>query len=348
VMLMHADSLDYKHQCVGYATSQNIEGPYEFKGPILYNGQSIRKWDMGSFQDDDGSGYLIIHSGLLYKLSDDYKSITEEVVDNKWHGSESPAIFKKDGIYFWLASDLTSWERNDNFYYTATSLKGPWTAHGNFAPAGTLTWNSQTSFVLPITGSKETTYLFMGDRWSYPYHATSATYVWQPLMVSGTKLSIPQYQEAWKINTTTGKSLPLSIEGKTIKHADKTIAYTGKWQQVATDTLASGRSDIAGDSFSVKFNGTQAGFYGILGTDCGYARVVVTDANGKEVASGLVDMYSKYRHKALMYLSPVLKNGAYTLTVSVMGFHGSWTDKKKVIYGSTGNYIAVNSIIINK
>ncbi|MBC7721804.1 MAG: hypothetical protein H7068_07235 [Pedobacter sp.] len=53
--------------------------------------------------------------------------------------SESPAIFKKHSIYFWLASSRTSWERNDNFYFTATSLKGPWKSKGHFAPEGTLT-----------------------------------------------------------------------------------------------------------------------------------------------------------------------------------------------------------------
>jgi len=348
IMLMHADTLTYKDQFVGYATSKKITGPYEFKGPLLFNGKPIRKWDMGSFQDDDGSGYLIIHSGLLYKLSDDYKSIAEEVTDNKWNGSESPTIFKKDGVYFWLASDLTSWERNDNFYYTATSLKGPWTAGGNFAPKGTLTWNSQCSFVLPVTGTKGTTYMYMGDRWSYPYQASAATYVWQPMEVSGTTLSIPEYKEAWQVNTKTGVSLPLEIKGKTINAADKkAINYTGAWNNLEGEFPAA-RSDKKGDSFSVQFTGTQIGFYGIAGTEGGYADVTVTDSRGNTVAAGIVDTYSKYAVRSLLFLTPVLKKGAYKLTVTVRGHHGTWSDKRKNNYGSTANYVSLHSIIVKE
>mgnify|MGYP007085008273 CR=1 FL=1 len=39
----------------------------------------------------------------------------------------------------------------------------------------------------------------MGDRWSYPHQASAATYVWMPLQVDGTKISIPEYWQAWDI-----------------------------------------------------------------------------------------------------------------------------------------------------
>lgn len=347
IMLMHVDTLTYKDQFTGYATAKKITGPYEFKGPILFNGKPIRKWDMGTFQDDDGPAYLIIHSGLLYKLSDDYKSITEEVVDNKWNGSESPTIFKKDGIYFWLASDLTSWERNDNFYYTASSLKGPWAYGGNFAPKGTLTWNSQSTFVLPVTGTEETTFMYMGDRWSYPYQASAATYVWQPLKVSGITLSIPEYQEVWQIDTNTGKTLALPIKGKVINPADKAVTYKGVWKATEGEP-ASLASNIKGDSFSVKFTGTQIGFYGISNPVGGYADVVVTNSKGKTVASAIVDAYSKYEVKSLLFLTPVLKKGSYTLTVTVRGHHSKWSDKRKSNYGSTDDYVSLQSIVVKE
>lgn len=80
------------------------------------------------------------------------------------HG-ESPAMFKKDGTYFFLFSNLTSWEKNDNFYFTAPSVKGPWTRQGLFAPEGSLTYNSQTTFVFPLKCGEDTIPMFMGDRW---------------------------------------------------------------------------------------------------------------------------------------------------------------------------------------
>lgn len=328
VMFMHSDDLGYKDQAVGYATSKKITGPYTFHGPLLFNGKPIRKWDMGTFQDKDGSGYVLIHGGEIYKLSDDYRSVAEQVNKNMTSGFESPTIFKKDSLYYFLGSHLTSWERNDNYYYTATSLRGPWTARGLFAPEGTLTWNSQTTFVLPIEGSEVTTYMFMGDRWSFPKQASSATYVWQPLVVSGTSISLPEFQQAWTVDLSTGKSALVTIEGKNI--------------------LSSGeqRTDVKDSSFSFKFTGTQAAWYAVSAPDCGYAKVVITNNKGKAVSSAIVDMYCKYPVSSLKYLSPILPENDYTLTVTAMGERGNWSDKSKKQYGSTGNFISIDKIVI--
>lgn len=92
IMYMHTDDLKYKDQAVGYATSKTIDGVYIFQGAILFNGEPIKKWDMGTFQDTDGTGYIITHSGNLYKLSHDYKSVTEQVVKNMTGQCESPVI----------------------------------------------------------------------------------------------------------------------------------------------------------------------------------------------------------------------------------------------------------------
>lgn len=261
VMYMHVDTLGYIDQFVGYATAKNIMGPYTFKGPLLFDGKPIKKWDMGTFRDHDGSGYVLIHGGEIYKLSDDYKSVLEQVNKSMTSGFESPAIVRKDSMYYLLGSDLTSWERNDNYYFTATSLKGPWTKRGLFVPEGSLTWNSQTTFVLPIEGSKNTTYLFMGDRWSFPKQTSAATYVWQPLTISGTSISIPKYLEAWQINMSTGETILATVGKKAIGNTDKQfISYSGKWQN---DTLSVRSSDEKDASFTIKFKGTQIGFYGL-------------------------------------------------------------------------------------
>jgi hypothetical protein len=214
IMYMHADDLNYKDQYIGYATSKTITGTYTFRGALLFDGKPVKKWDMGVFQDADGSGYVITHSGNLYRLSDDYKSITEQVVKSMTGQCEAPTIFKKDSIYYWLGSNLSSWERNDNYYFTATSLKGPWTERGLFAPKGTLTWNSQSTYILPISGIQDTTFMYMGDRWSFPRQNSAATYVWQPLVVSGYSLSMPDFKPSWQVNTQTGKWTAITIAKK--------------------------------------------------------------------------------------------------------------------------------------
>lgn len=348
VMFMHTDDLSYKDQCVGYATSKTITGPYIFQGPVLFEGKAVRKWDMGTYQDNDGSGYILFHSGDIYRLSADYHSITELVIKNLAPECESPAVFKKGNLYYWLGSHRTSWERNDNFYYTATSLKGAWTARGSFAPPGTLTWNSQTTFVLPVEGRKDTTYVFMGDRWSYPLQASSATYVWQPLTVSGSSVSIPKFLEGWDVDMQNETASQMLINGKTTLSTNKkAISYKGNWTHQSSDTLNTSSSDKKGDSFSAKFNGRQIGFYSFAGPNGGYAQVILTNTTGKVILTTIVDLYSNYSTSTLKFLSPILQKGNYTLTVSVMAEHSKWADKRKNDYGSKGNYVYLNKIIIN-
>lgn len=351
VMYMHTDDLKYKDQCVGYATSKTIDGVYTFQGAILFNGEPIKKWDMGTFQDTDGSGYIITHSGNLYKLSDDYKSVTEQVVKDMTAQCEAPVIFKKDNIYFWLGSGLTSWERNDNYYFTATSLKGPWKSQGNFAPKNSLTWNSQTTFVLPIAGSKDTTYLFMGDRWAFPHQKSAATYVWQPLIVKKDSIFLPDYKENWQINLKTGEWSTLKLKEKTILSSDtKTIKYSDNWkkQTPSKDSFSDSSSDVKGASFSVNFKGSQIGVYGVARPNGGYAQAEIQDNNGITIHSNLIEMYCKYTESSLKYLSPILKKGNYKLIVTVLGKHGNWYKKDGTGFGSTGDFVSVDKIIIKK
>jgi len=348
IMFMHADSITYKNQFVGFATSKKITGPYKFKGPILFNGKPIKKWDMGVYQDTDGSGYILTHGGEIYKLSDDYKSVVEQVNPNMTSGFESPTMLKKDGLYYFIGSQLTSWERNDNYYYTSNSIKGPWISRGIIAPEGSLTWNSQSTFVLPIAGTKNTTYMFMGDRWSFPKQASSATYVWQPLTISGTSLSIPTYQEAWQMNIGTGIATEIKTADKIIENTDILIQYAGNWKHQNNGDSGSESKSVEKDaSFSIQFTGQQIALYSYVGTENGYAKIVLYDKNGKVILTTLIDMYSKSILSTPVFRSPLLKKDDYNLTVHVTGERPNWSDKRKSIYGSTGNFVSLDKIIIN-
>lgn len=349
VMYMHVDTLGYTDQFLGYATSKSVTGPYVFHGALLFEGKPIKKWDMGTFQDKDGSGYVLIHGGNIYKLSDDYKSIIEHVNQPLASGFESPTLFRKDSIYYFLGSHLTSWERNDNDYYTSTSLKGPWTFRGNFAPKGSLTWNSQCTFVLQIKGSEDSTYMYMGDRWSFPKQNSSATYVWQPLTISGVQLFIPEYQQAWQVSTSTGKSNPVAIGKRTIRNTDKkNVRYNGAWAHtVVNDTLSVSSSNQKGASFSISFKGRQIGLQCLSEQRNGYSRIVLQDKKGRILSTSVVDMYSKEPGSTLKFLSPMMVKGKYTLTVFVTDERPNWSDKKRSQYGSIDYYVSFDKAFIN-
>ena len=335
VMFMHADDMGYKDPYIGYATCKTINGEYQLQGPLLYQGKPVQRWDMGTFQDTDGKGYLLIHHGPIYRLSDDYQSIEMEVAHVKGSG-ESPAMFKKDGIYYMLYSNLTSWEKNDNFYFTAPKIEGPWTKQGLFCPEGTLTYNSQSTFVFPLKRGNDTIPMFMGDRWSYPHQASAATYVWMPMQVNGTKLSIPEYWQCWDFNTLK----PVDILRKGKRVSMKNIKPAVGW----TENRGCFVSNAKGSVLAVPFRGTHVAVVGKSDCHSGYARVSVLNAKKDTVYSSLVDFYSKYSEKAIRIMTPEMEKGNYTLLVEVTGIKPVWTDKSKTIYGSDNTFVTVDDI----
>lgn len=335
VMFMHADDMGYKDPYIGYATCKTINGEYQLQGPLLYQGKPVQRWDMGTFQDTDGKGYLLIHHGPIYRLSDDYQSIEMEVAHVKGSG-ESPAMFKKDGIYYMLYSNLTSWEKNDNFYFTAPQIEGPWTKQGLFCPEGTLTYNSQSTFVFPLKRGNDTIPMFMGDRWSYPHQASAATYVWMPMQVNGTKLSIPEYWQCWDFNTLK----PVDILRKGKRVSMKNIKPAVGW----TENRGCFVSNAKGSVLAVPFRGTHVAVVGKSDCHSGYARVSVLNAKKDTVYSSLVDFYSKYSEKAIRIMTPEMEKGNYTLLVEVTGIKPVWTDKSKTIYGSDNTFVTIDDI----
>ena len=331
VMLMHTDNMQYKDPCTCYATSKTITGPYEFQGPILYKGKPVTKWDIGSFMDDDGRGYLLVHHGMIYRLAEDFHSLDSCLMSGVKGAGESPAMMKKDGIYYWMSSHTTSWERNDNMYWTATSLGGPWTYRGEFCPVGSLTWNSQCSFLLSIDGQ----WIYMGDRWSFPRQHQAATYVWLPIEAKDSVLSIPEYMESWDVATGKPVSLPLKTmaEGRTLSNPGD--SFTVKF--IAQNSKLNAQSS--------KLEGTRIGLKGRTDENSGYAEITILNNKQQVVFETSVDFYSKTPATGLRWLSPVLPQGEYTLLVRCSEMKPNWTDKKRIIYGSKGHKVEVSEVV---
>ncbi|CCF42923.1 galactan 1,3-beta-galactosidase [Colletotrichum higginsianum] len=186
VMYLHIDSSNYGEAKIGVATSDSVCGRYTYLGSWRPLGFESR--DIGLFQDDDGAAYLLTEdrpNGLrIDALTSDYLNVTRNVY--LWGEKiESPAILKKNGYYFMFGSKLTGWDPNDNVYSYATSLSGPWSAWKTFAPAGSKTFTSQTTYILPLGD----TAIYMGDRW-VSTNLMRSTYVWLPLTISGTTVTL--------------------------------------------------------------------------------------------------------------------------------------------------------------
>jgi hypothetical protein len=157
---------------------------------------------------DGSTGYFMSEDRTnkklqIYRLSSDFLSIA--ALANTVDQHEAPAMAKIGGTYYLFGSHLTGWATNDNQYTTATSITGTWSSWRSFAPSGTNTCNSQTTSILPVSGSSGTSYVFLGDRWNSGNLADSR-YIWEPLTISGTNVSMT-CQSSWTIDTATGTTV---------------------------------------------------------------------------------------------------------------------------------------------
>jgi len=205
VMYMHLDDAHYKYAHVGVAESASITGPFHFVSSFRPLGLESR--DIGQFVDDDGQAYLIFESrpsGGFYvaRLSPDRLSVEKPAVVFLHAPLEGGALVHSHGLYYALGSHMSGWAPNPNVYATAPKLSGPWTSFRKIAPASPNTYGSQSTFLLKVTGTKETTVIFMGDIWK-PKALWDSRYLWMPLnMKSGGMLLPPPHP--WTINSKTG------------------------------------------------------------------------------------------------------------------------------------------------
>ena len=224
MLYAHAASVDYQtDKEIVYATSTLVNGQYAYRGPLKNaGGQIAAHSDMSAYADDSGA-YVLTESGHVYTLADDCHSwISDKVfsaINGDSGGAESPAVFKAGGTYYWIGSYKTGWRANNNFYSTAPAITGPWTYQGFVAPvtdtgnnlSDERTWLSQSTWVQPVVGCEGTVYVYWGDHWDGNLDTTApgkhnalATYVFQPLVFDGPKISMPVYLASWTLDVGAG------------------------------------------------------------------------------------------------------------------------------------------------
>ncbi len=205
VMYIHLDDGHYKAAEVAVAVSDKPDRGFHIIKHFRPFGMESR--DIGQFIDDDGTAYLIyesrpIHGFVIAKLSDDYLSLDKKVCVVK-EPLEGGAIVHYKGLYYMIGSHLTGWSPNPNLYATAKSLSGPWSSYKNVAPPETNTYHSQSTMMLKVEGTKDTTVIFMGDQWE-PKTQWDSRYLWMPLEIGKGKLWLLKPQP-WNINVKTGE-----------------------------------------------------------------------------------------------------------------------------------------------
>jgi hypothetical protein len=211
VLFAHAASEDYQtDKEVIYATSPTVNGKYAYKGPLKNASGALAVHSDMTAISDGNAAFVITESAHVYTLAADCHSFVSDksypAANGDSGGLEAPTMFKAGSTYYWIGSYKTGWRANNNFYSTAPAVTGPWTFQGYIAPvtdpdnniSDQRTWLSQTTWVLPVTGCKGTTYVYWGDHWDGTAstaapgkHNNLATFVFQPLVFEGIKISMP-------------------------------------------------------------------------------------------------------------------------------------------------------------
>ncbi|KAE8446598.1 hypothetical protein EG329_011791 [Mollisiaceae sp. DMI_Dod_QoI] len=206
--------------------------------------------DTGMFQDTDGSWYILTsadHNTVqINKINSDgsigakaSQLSTESDIDSTaackltnfpaGGAYEAPGILKVDDVYFLIVSGKTGWRSNTNKMFYSASITGSWTGPFDIAPEAEKTYDSQNTFEFTIRGSKQTTYMYMGDSWDSK-GGPSSNYIWLPMVVNTSAKTVSlDYHAMWKVDVNTG-----------------VISYpTTKKRYEAEDAILTGRAAVS-------------------------------------------------------------------------------------------------------
>ena len=204
VVWCHWESHNYGASEAACFVADSVQGPYR----KVWSGRplGIKSRDCNVFTDDDGTAWFIStteenqHLGL-FRLSDDLLSVTDHTQLFPGKSREAPAIVRVDGRYFMLSSACTGWRPNQCKISHSDSLTSGWTPLENIGDA--VAFRTQAAAVLTIKGTKQTAYLYVGDRWMDPDLPNSKIIIF-PITFEGTECRF-HYCERFRLNLVTGE-----------------------------------------------------------------------------------------------------------------------------------------------
>lgn len=204
VVWCHYESRNYAASEAACFESERVDGPYT----LVWSGRpmGIKSRDCNVFQDTDGTTYFIStteenqHLGL-FRLSDDYHSAVEHTQLFPGQKREAPAIVRIGQRYFMFSSACSGWAPNQCKVSYSDDLRTGWSPLKNIGDE--TAFRTQVAAILEVKGTKQTTYLYVGDRWMDPTLPESKTIIF-PITFDGTECQF-HYCDQFDINFKTGE-----------------------------------------------------------------------------------------------------------------------------------------------
>lgn len=191
---------------INVTDEDKVPGENNFLHRDFADGQMSR--DMTLFVDDDGSAYHITSSednstAHISLLSDDYlkpSGTYARAFPKRW--MEAHAICKRDGKYWFIASDCTGWAPNAARSAVADNIMGPWTELENpciginsaIGLGQEKTFGGQSTFILKVM-DKDDCYIAMFDEWR-PGNAIDGRYYWLPMKFNDGAFTV-EWRDEW-------------------------------------------------------------------------------------------------------------------------------------------------------
>lgn len=204
VLWCHWESRNYAASEAACFQSDSINGTYQ----LVWSGRpmDIKSRDCNVFVDDDGTAYFIStteeNTNLgLFQLSDDYLTPISHTPLFEGDQREAPAIVRVGDTYFMFNSACSGWKPNQCKMSFTKDLTRDWVPLRNIGDS--VAYRTQAAAILTISGTKQTTYLYVGDRWMDPDLPSSKTIIF-PITFNGTTCEF-HYLDHFEINFKTGE-----------------------------------------------------------------------------------------------------------------------------------------------
>lgn len=168
--------------------------------------------DQTTFQDDDGKAYVIAsnvkgrsHLYVAPLRDSDFLALdsAKEIASGK--GREGNCMFKYNGRYYFCSSDLHGWNASPTHVISAANIFGPYGKEFLLAKSELdFSHVTQTGFFFSVNGTRQTTVIFAGDRWS-DFGGNGIGYnQWVPLSFDKDQ-PIFNSMSQWEIDAKTGE-----------------------------------------------------------------------------------------------------------------------------------------------
>ncbi|USE38852.1 family 43 glycosylhydrolase [Endozoicomonas sp. SCSIO W0465] len=173
----------------GVASSHTPCGDYNVESVFFPTADRVAHYagDNALYADENGKGYYVLSSigelkdgemGTLaegkimrrlkiFELTPDFRNIEKLVYEFPVEAvhkeqREAPGIVKMGDTYVLFSSGTMAWRPNQQQYSTAPAMTGPWSPWKNIGDE--TAYDSQTAFLIPVVGDKQTTYIYAADR----------------------------------------------------------------------------------------------------------------------------------------------------------------------------------------